>query len=239
MFSSLDDDDTDACMARLAAAPHLAALVTTLIIPAYPPAHGASFRLALALALRSMRALRNLTLPVYDADLLDAVTAASSSSLTHLTLLADTLPFSFFDEFLVSNPTIQHLSLPNFIGVPPGPGEVPSTAIPNLISLDANPGLAVSLAHGRLLTLRQVTLRVTSTLYDGLRPAAIFGALFGAGGSQVKVLRLVLAADVDRRTRGRLLGALAKTGEGLEVLELLLEGTSDEVRSPSASVRSV
>jgi hypothetical protein len=189
-----------------------------------------------------MRALRNLTLPSYDADLLDAVTAASSSSsgatrgLTHLTLLADTLPFSFFNEFLVSNPTIQHLSLPNFIGVPPGPGEVHPTAIPNLISLDASPGLAVSLAHGRLLTLSQVTLRVTSTLYDGLRPAAIFGALFGAGVGQVKVLSLVMAADVDRRTRGRLLGVLAKMGEGLEVLELQLEGTSDEVRPPPPSV---
>ena len=109
---------------------------------------------------------------------------------------------------------------------------MPPTAIPNLVSLDACPGLAVSLAHGRLSTLRQVTLRVTSTLYDGLRPAAIFGALFGPGGGQVKVLCLVLAPDVDRRARGWLLGALAKTGEGLEVLELQLEGTSDEVRSP-------
>ena len=106
-----------------------------------------------------------------------------------------------------------------------------AAAIPHLISLDACPGLAVSLAHGRLLTLRQVTLRVTSTLYDGLRPAAIFGALFGPGGGQVKVLSLVLAADVDRRTRGRLLGALAKMGEGLEVLELQLEGICDEVCS--------
>jgi hypothetical protein len=181
-------------------------------------------------------------------ELLDAVTAAASSSsssggamrgLTHLTLLSDTLPFTFFNEFLVSNPTIQHLSLPNFIGVPPGPGEVHPTAIPNLISLDASPGLAVSLAHGRLLTLRQVTLRVTSTLYDGLRPAAIFEALFGAGGGQVKVLNLVMAADVDRRTRGRLLGALAKMGEDLEVLELQLEGTSDEVRSPPPSTSGV
>jgi hypothetical protein len=230
-------------MARLATAPHLASLVTTLVIPAYPPAHGASFQLALALALRSMRALRNLTLPTYDANILDAITAMSSSSaaagvtrgLTHLTLLADTLPFCFFDEFLVSNPTIQHLSLPNFVGVPPGPGELHPAAVPNLISLDASPGLAISLAHGRLSTLRQVTLRVTSTLYDGLRPAAIFGA-FGAEGCQVKVLRLVLAADVDRRTGGRLLGALAKTGEGLEVLELQLESTCDEVRFPARSV---
>jgi len=189
-----------------------------------------------------MRALKNLTLPAYDADLLDAVTALSSSSsagttrgITRLTLLADTFPFTFFGQFLVSNPTIQHLSLPNFVGVPPRPGEIPSTAVPGLISLDASPGLAVSLAHGRLSTLRQVTLRVASTLYDGLRPAATFGALFGTDGSQVKMLSLVLAADVDRRTRGRILGALAKMGEGLEELELQLEGTSDEVTCPSSS----
>jgi len=223
----------DGCIARLATAPHLAALVTTLVIRAYPPAHGSSFQLALALALRTMRALTNLTLPTYDADLLLAVTESSlAGRLTHLTLLADTLPFAFFDQFLVSNPTIKHLSLPNFIGVPPGPGEVPSTAVPNLVSLDASAGLAVSLAPGRHSTLRQVTLRVASTLYDGLRPAAIFGALLGAGCGQVKVLGLVLAPDVDTRTRGRLLGALAKMGEGLEVLELQLEGTCDEVRVP-------
>jgi hypothetical protein len=236
VFSTTDVDDTDACIARLATAPHLAVLVTTLVIPAYPTAQGASFQLALAIALRGMRALSNLTLPAYDADLLLAVTELSASSaaggLTHLTLLTDTLPFSFFDQFLVSNPTIEHLSLPNFIGVPPGPGEVPSTAIPNLVSLDASPGLAVSLAPGRQSTLEQVTLRVASTLYDGLRPAAIFEALLGATGcGQMKVLELVLAADVDTRTRGRLLGALAKMGEGLEELELRLEGTSDEVRS--------
>jgi hypothetical protein len=179
-----------------------------------------------------MRALTNLTLPAYDADLLLAVTESSSGGLTHLTLLADTLPFTFFDQFLASNPTIKHLSLPNFVGVPPGSGEVPSTAVPNLISLDASPGLAISLAPGRHSTLREVTLRVASTLYDGLRPAAIFGALLGAGCGQVRALSLVLAPDVDTRTRGRLLGALAKMSEGLEMLELQLEGTSDEVRGP-------
>ena len=75
--------------------------------------------------------------------------------------------------------------------------------------------------------MERVTLRVASTLYDGLRPAALFDAL----GSELKELALVLAPDVDARTRGRLLGALAKTGEGLEVLELRLEGKSDEVSS--------
>ena len=37
--------------------------------------------------------------------------------------------------------------------------------------------------------------------------------------------------DVDARTRGRLLGALAKAGAELEVLELHLEGMSNELRS--------
>jgi len=68
-------------------------------------------------------------------------------------------------------------------------------------------------------------LRVASTLYNGLRPAARFGAL----GCDLKELVLVLAPDVDARTRGQSVGALAKTGEGLEVLELRLEGKSDEV----------
>jgi hypothetical protein len=65
-------------------------------------------------------------------------------------------------------------------------------------------------------------------LYDGLRPAALSDAL--GLGSQLRELVLVLAPDVDAWTRRRLLGALEKTAEGLEVLELRLEGKSDEVR---------
>ncbi len=55
-------------------------------------------------------------------------------------------------------------------------------------------------------------------------------ALFGALGSALKELVLVLAPDVDVCTRGQLLGVLANRGAGLELLELSLEGTSDEVR---------
>jgi len=54
-------------------------------------------------------------------------------------------------------------------------------------------------------------------------------ALFDRLGSELKELVLVLAPDVDVRTRGRLSGALAKTSEMLEVLGLGLEGKSDEV----------
>ena len=62
--------------------------------------------------------------------------------------------------------------------------------------LDGSPGLATALAPGR--SLRRVTLRIASTLYDGLRPAALFSALGGA----LKELVLVLATDVDVRTGG-------------------------------------
>ena len=93
-----------------------------------------------------------------------------------------------------------------------------STAVPYLSTLDANSlGLAVS---------ERETLHIASTLYDVLRLAALFDEL----GSKPKELALVLALDVDARTRRRLLvGVLAETGEGLKVLELGLEGKSDEV----------
>ena len=62
--------------------------------------------------------------------------------------LAGTLPCTFFDQFLGLNLTIEHLSLPDFFGVPPGPGEVPLMAASHLILLGAGPGLAVSFAPG-------------------------------------------------------------------------------------------
>jgi len=48
----------DACMASLAAASHLAELVTSPTLPTYPFVHGPSFSLTLRHALRSMRASR-------------------------------------------------------------------------------------------------------------------------------------------------------------------------------------
>ncbi|KAH9010500.1 hypothetical protein EDB83DRAFT_2680812 [Lactarius deliciosus] len=133
--------------------------------------------------------------------------AAAPGTLTHLTLL-----YAFFDGFLAAPAPahLTHLAL-HFIGVPPAAQDVPSAAVPRLAVLDSSPGLAAALAPGR--PLRRVMLHIASTLYDGLRPAALVGALGGA----LKELRLVLAPDVDVRTRGRLLGALGNTGAGLEV----------------------
>jgi hypothetical protein len=153
----LSADDADACIARLAVAPHLAALVTTLELPAYPVTRGASFDLALALALRSMRALSALTLPAFDPELL----AAAPRTLARLTLLADTLPYAFFGDFLARS-RLTHLALPNFVGVPPEAHDMPDAAVPRLSVLDGSPSLVAALALGR--PPRRVTLRVASTL---------------------------------------------------------------------------
>jgi hypothetical protein len=91
-----------------------------------------------------MCALTTLALPTFDADLLAAV----PPTLARLMLQADTLPFVFFDRFLAERPQIVHLALPNFVGVPPGAGEVPTTAVPHLTRLDASSGLASVLAPG-------------------------------------------------------------------------------------------
>ncbi|KAN0137518.1 hypothetical protein V8E53_004569 [Lactarius tabidus] len=204
-------DGVDACIARLPVAPHLAELFTTLERCSFPHSHGASFELALAVALRSMRAPSALTLPAFNSELL----AAAPGAVTSLTLLANTLPantlpYAFFDDFLAApaRARLTHLALPHFVGVPPAAHEVPSAAPPRPV-----------------VPLRHVTLRIASTRYDGLRPTALFNVLGGAW----KELVLVLAPDVDVRTRGRLLGALANAGTGLEVFEISLEGTLDEV----------
>ncbi|KAH9011046.1 hypothetical protein EDB83DRAFT_2557111 [Lactarius deliciosus] len=60
--------------------------------------------------------------------------------------------------------------------------------------------------------------------YDGLRLMALFGAL---GGS------CSFSRSMRTCTRGWLLGTLANTSAGLDVLELSLEGTSDEVSPPA------
>ena len=93
--------------------------------------------------------------------------------------------------------------------------------------LDGSSGLAAAL----LLAAHCMTLRIASTLCDGLGSAALSSAL----GGVLKELALVLAPDVGVRTRGQLLGALESTVTGLEVLEMRLECTSDEVRGFSHS----
>ena len=131
-----------------------------------------------------MRAFATFTPPTFDADLVSA------------TPLADTFPFAFFDQFLAARPQISRIALPNFVSVPPGAGEVPSMVVPHLPTLDASPSLAAALVPG--CPVDRVTLRVASTLYDDLRPAALFIEL----ESELKELAFVLAPEIDAWTEG-------------------------------------
>ncbi|KAI9435288.1 hypothetical protein H4582DRAFT_2100435 [Lactarius indigo] len=210
-------DNADACVTWLAGIPHIAALVMTPALRAHLPAHGPSFVLALALALRSMRSFSVLMLPAFEAELL----AAALGTLTHLMLLTDTLPYPFLDDLLAA-PACARLTHR-------------TTSHPPLLRtfavFDRSPGLAAALTYLRLL--HRVTLRVASTLYNDLCPVALYSVL----SSSLRVLVLVLASDVDVLICERLLAALGNTDAGLEVLEVSLNGTSNEVSLQSLNMQ--
>ncbi|KAH8981372.1 hypothetical protein EDB86DRAFT_3087164 [Lactarius hatsudake] len=153
-------------------------------------------------------ALSALTLPAFNRSC-----SSRRPALLHLTLLC-----AFFDHLLAAPACARftHIALLHFAGVPSAPA-------PHLAALDSSPGLAAVLSPSR--PLRRVTPCIANTLYDGLRPAALFGALIGA----LKGLILVLTPDVGVRAHGPLLGALGNSGAGLETPELSFKGISDEV----------
>ncbi|PPQ77799.1 hypothetical protein CVT25_015293 [Psilocybe cyanescens] len=91
---------------------------------------------------------------------------------------------------------------------PPSPADIlpPSTSLPNLKTLHATPTLAMVLSppseslHRRTLT--SVTLNVNTTLYSGLRPAALMCALKG-----ITHLALRFSDNVDKRSLEKVVGA--------------------------------
>ncbi|KAH9008017.1 hypothetical protein EDB84DRAFT_150238 [Lactarius hengduanensis] len=131
----------------------------------YQSPHGLSFILTLPPVLRSICALSALTLPALDVELLAAAP------------LTDTLPYTLFENFLAvpTRARITHLALPHFVCVPPAAHVVPPNAALHLTVLDSSPSLAAALGSSHLLC--RLTLRIASTPYDGLRRAALLGAL--------------------------------------------------------------
>lgn len=80
------------------------------------------------------------------------------------------------------------------------------TLLPNLATLHATPTLAIQLAapliNAARRPLRFVTLNINTTLYNGLRPAALMNALHG-----VTHLSLRFSETVDKRSFEKVLGA--------------------------------
>jgi hypothetical protein len=108
--------------------------VVRCVLHAYPGAHGVSFVLALAPALRSMHTLLATNSLFFDAEFL----AAEPGTVMRLTL-----PYVFFENFLAASARahLTYAVLPHFVSVPPAARDVPSAGVPHLAVLDGNVGL--------------------------------------------------------------------------------------------------
>ncbi|KAF8907009.1 hypothetical protein CPB84DRAFT_1959747 [Gymnopilus junonius] len=104
-----------------------------------------------------------------------------------------------------SSPHSAHFTPPS---LPPSPiiGFESLTLLPNLTTLHATPALATLLtspfAATLRRTLRSVTLNINTTLYNGLRPAALMNSLRG-----ILHLSLRFSDNVDKRSIEKILGA--------------------------------
>jgi hypothetical protein len=129
--------------------------------------------------------------------------AAAPSTIKRLTLFAVMLPYAFFLAAVV-RARFTHLALPHFVRIPPAAHDVLASPPPRCASPCST---AVPASRP---PAAPCDLRIASTLRDGPRRAE--GVLAPRSG------------------RAWLLGTRANTGVGLKVLEMSLDGTSDEVR---------
>ncbi|KAF9523332.1 hypothetical protein CPB83DRAFT_775661 [Crepidotus variabilis] len=117
-----------------------------------------------------------------------------------------------------------------------------STLLPNLATLHATPSLVTSLSvpldNGSTSIRRPlelVTLNINSTLYTGLRPAALMSSLKG-----ISQLGLVFSTNVDKRSFEKVLGAAgAALGSATEV-EVIDDPFVDRIsKPPSCGLRGL
>jgi hypothetical protein len=101
--------------------------------------------------------------------------------------------------------------------------------LPVLTSLHAPPIIATLLAPVR--SLKEVTVHIQTTIYSGLRPSALMGALHG-----VQCLTVRFGENIDKRSvekvlsaAGAVLGKIRQGSESLEILEVEVKWSDDEV----------
>lgn len=232
----LSDTRLQQCVASLASRRHLAGLVRHFACTSLPDAANPAPSLdvvSFAIAFTNMDQLHTLTLPHFDARLLTHATFA----LRHLTLLPKSMDAEEFHSFigwLERQPTIVSLSFPALtlpaLPAPDTPGKsdtgaderpppIPATVLPRLQRYHGPVVLAAAFAPGR--PLHSVTLPIQNTIYDGLRPSAIMGALAQAK-STLRILTITPAtAKIDTRSLERvIMSAGSELGGVLETLEL-------------------
>jgi hypothetical protein len=154
-------------------------------------------------------------------------------------------------SFLRNQTSLQSLALPNAIEEPcssddsshQGPvasGLAQETILPSLSQLHAPPQLITRICSLLAHPLHTVVLDVTTTLYTGLRPAAVLRAIQG-----VSELDIVFTYEVDKRTVEKFLGAAGgilsesdgRNGRGLTVLEVEVLWMEDDTAEVSGVSR--
>ncbi|EIM80689.1 uncharacterized protein STEHIDRAFT_125711 [Stereum hirsutum FP-91666 SS1] len=213
-LSDCDDHPIDQCITLLASKKEIADLVQSFVCPSFPT-HSPSFTLALTMAFNNMRNLTSVSLPRFLPDVLQG----ASFRLKSVTLRQDSMPDpAAFISWLSSQPDITSLSFPYLTSAADlSTLFASSQCASNLTRFAGPPPLAARVAPGRPLT--SITLHVDSTLYDGLRPAALMSAL---AQSTVSLTSLSIISStpqaVDARTLAKLFLA---AGSGLPLLQEL------------------
>ncbi|KAH7922246.1 hypothetical protein BV22DRAFT_1131600 [Leucogyrophana mollusca] len=209
--------------------------------PAYPSHESLFFA-----ALRKMRNLVSVSVPSFPPVFVQATLPQNIniSRLQQLTITSQELSQKEQTDILSSLPYYTQLSTLSFPNLTEGNNdfkdtqEIPRTStsitrnVPNALQtsrkllkslkhLHAPPELAIAIANLLWSPLHSVTLNVHSTLYTGLRPAAVARALKG-----VAEMKIVFGQEVDKRTAEKFLGAVGgalteEVSEGAQQLTAL------------------
>jgi len=231
-LSSVPEYCIDHCVTVLASTTEIADFVVEFSCPVYP-SQSPSFALALSMALKNTRYLRTLTLPSFRASVFrDTSFHLHSLILLHMTASASD-EHALFSSWLPTQTELKSFSLASLC---PASNANLATILPEtsfclrrLNNFSGPPLLAAHIAPGRPLT--HVSLYVDSTLFDGLRPAAVMSALARSTApiTYLSIFPTVVSA-IDSRTLTKLFLA-AGTELGLALKELRIGWQFDaEVR---------
>ncbi|KAG2158777.1 uncharacterized protein EDB93DRAFT_1246015 [Suillus bovinus] len=238
-FQSISEPQVEKLCRTLAAHASLAARVRSFSCHFWPATTSSEGHLTPSLdltkALHNMSNLESLTLrtfvPVF------SQSPPLSFQLKTLVILDDTISVEQIIDiihFLRNQTSLQYLAFPNVVEntfLPESSfhqhifasGLARETILPSLSQLHAPPRLMMTICSLLGQTLQTVVLDITTTLYTGLRPAALLRAIQG-----VSKLDVVFTHEVDKRTVEKFLGAAggilsgsgAANSRGLVVLEV-------------------
>jgi hypothetical protein len=251
-FQSMSEPQIEKLCRTLATHASLAARVQSFSCHFWPATTSSDGHLIpsldLTTALHNMSKLESLTLrtfvPVF------SQSPPLSFRLKTLVILDDTISVEQITDilhFLRNQSSLQYLAFPYVVDNPLLPecsfhqhmfasGLARETILPSLSQLHAPPRLMMGICSLLEQTLQTVVLDVSTTLYTGLRPAALLRAIQG-----VSKLDVVFTHEVDKRTVEKFLGAAggilsgsgAASSCGLTVLEVEVLWMEDDTAEVS------